>query len=100
MRLEPQGAGLQCRINCNLLPPCGFVAAAMYLAMVSSAQRDGELIADLAPGRSALRESQMVGIRGLTAANQTGLPDHISYVIAVPHPARLGQRQHTLIDRL
>ena len=31
--------------------------------MVSPAQRDGELIADLAPERTALREAQMVGIR-------------------------------------
>jgi hypothetical protein len=45
-----------------------------------------------------LREAQMVGIRGLTTANQTRLLGYMSDVIAVPHSARLRQSQHALID--
>ena len=36
----------------------------MNFAMVSAAQWDGELIADLAAECPALRKSEMVGIRG------------------------------------
>jgi hypothetical protein len=45
----------------------------MHLAIVTSTQRDGELIADLTPHCPALCEAKVVGIRGLTAANQTRL---------------------------
>ena len=40
--------------------------------MVASAQRHGELVADLAAERAVLREAKMMGIRGLTAADQAG----------------------------
>jgi hypothetical protein len=46
---------------------------AMDLAMMAPTQRHGELIADLAPERPALREAQMVGIRRLAAANEASL---------------------------
>ena len=49
---------------------------------------------------SALRETQVMGIRGLTTANQTRLLGHVSNVIAVPHAAWLWQRQGSLIDHL
>ncbi|HKM71670.1 MAG TPA: hypothetical protein VJX94_16715 [Stellaceae bacterium] len=45
----------------------------MKLTMVSSAQRDSELIAHLAPEGAVLREAKVMGIRGLPAANQAGL---------------------------
>jgi hypothetical protein len=34
MRLEPQRAGSYGRVNTNIFPPCGFVAAAMGVAMM------------------------------------------------------------------
>ena len=68
--------------------------------MVPSTQGDGELIADLAAERPALREAQMVGIRRSATANQARLLGHISDVIAVANPARLRQSQHALIDHL
>jgi hypothetical protein len=100
VRFEPQHAGRNGRINTGFPPPCGFVATAMHLAMVPATQRDSELIADLAPERPALRETQVVGIRGLTGTYETSLLGHVFDVIAVPNPARLRQRQHTFIDRL
>ena len=100
MRFEPQRAGRNSRINSYLPPPSGFVATAMHLAMVSSTQGDGELIADLSAECPALREAQVMGIAGLATANQTRLLGHMSNVIAVANPARLRQCQHTFVDRL
>ena len=100
MRFEPQRASLEHRINTNLPPPRSFIAVLVNLAMVSSTQRDSELVADLSAECPALRKAQVVGIAGLAAANQTRLLGHMSDVIAVPNPARLWQRQHTFVDRL
>ena len=66
--------------------------------MVSSTQRDSELIADLAAERPALREAQVVGIRWSSAANQTRMPGDRFDVVAVADPARLGQGQLGLVD--
>ena len=89
MRFEPQRAGGNCRIKAGFLPPRRFIAIAMNLAMVSSTQRHGELIADLARHCPALGKAQVMRIRRLTTANQTRLLGDISDVLAVPHPARL-----------
>jgi hypothetical protein len=48
MRLEPKRPGRDDGINSSALPPSRFVAAAVDPAMMSAAQRDSELIADLA----------------------------------------------------
>ena len=62
MHLEPQRTGAGGRINASLLPPRRFVATAMDLAMMAAAERDRELVADLAAERSVLSEAQMMGI--------------------------------------
>ena len=62
MRLQPQRAGGDGRIDTGLFPPCGFIATAMDLTVMAPAQRHGELIADFAPERAVLREAQMMGI--------------------------------------
>ena len=98
MRFQPLGTRRDSRVNPDLRPRRGFVAVAMELTMMAAAQGHGELIADLASERAALREAQMVGIRRLPAANQTGLSSHVSDVIAVTNPARLRQCQCALID--
>ena len=56
-------AGGDGRINAGVFPPCGFIATAVDLAMMSPAQRHGELIADLAAERAVLCEAKMMGIR-------------------------------------
>jgi hypothetical protein len=100
MRFEPQGARHNGRIYSYLPPPSGFIATAMHLAMMSSTQGHSELIADLSAECPALRESQVVGITGLAAANETRLLGHMSNVLAVANPTRFRQCQHALIDRL
>src|ERR1700730_17805572 len=100
MRFEPQRASLKHRINTNLLPPCSFIAVPMDFAMMSPTQGHSELIADLSAKCPAVRETQVVGIAGLATANQTRLFGHMSDMLAVANPARLGQGQHALIDCL
>ncbi len=68
--------------------------------MVSSTQRDRELIANLAPKCAALRESGVVRVRGLSTADQVRVLGDRSNVISVTNPARLRQSQYALIDPL
>jgi hypothetical protein len=92
MRFQPQHTGCDGRIKACGFPPSGFVAAAVNLAMVSATHGNRELVTDLAPEGSTLREAQMVGIRRLPAANEASLRSHVSDVVAVTNPARLWQR--------
>ena len=62
MCFEPERARDNGRIDLFLFPPRRFIAASVDLAMVSAAQRDGELVADLASEGAALRESEVVSI--------------------------------------
>jgi hypothetical protein len=71
MRLQPQRAGGNDRIDTGLLPPSGFIATAMDLTVVTAAQRDGELVADLSTECPTLRVSEVVGIRRTSPANKT-----------------------------
>ena len=57
--------------------------------MMAAAQRHGELIAHLAAECAVLREAQMMGIEGLTAANQAWLLGHELDVVLVANAARL-----------
>jgi hypothetical protein len=97
MGFQPQRSGGDDRIDPDFPPPCGFVAATVDLAMVSAAERDGELIADFATECPPLREPQMVGIRGLTAADQARVFGHLSDVLPVPNPAGFWKGQGALV---
>ncbi len=55
------------------MPPHGFIPVTMQFAMMSSAQWDGELIADLAAQCSRLRKAQTVSISGAPTADQASL---------------------------
>ena len=83
MRFPPQRTGRRGRIYTGGFPPLGLIAATMDLAMVPSAQRDSELVADLAAERAALSKAQMMRIRRLPTANQAGLLGHESDVMSV-----------------
>jgi len=47
-----------------------------------------------------LRESQVVGIRWPSAANQARLLGHVSDVISIPNAARLGKSEGAFVDPL
>ena len=98
MRFKPQGARRHDRINTRLVPPCRLVAGAMDFAMVATAQRDGELIADLAAERSTLRETQMMGVGWTSTTNQTRLLRDIPDVVAVADTAWLGESESAFVD--
>jgi hypothetical protein len=66
--------------------------------MVAAAERNRELIADLAAERSALRETKVVGVSSPPAANQAGLLSYKSNVVPVTQPARSWHRQYALIN--
>ena len=76
MGLQPQRAGSDGWIDANFFPPCGFIARAMGLAMMTPAQRHGELITDFAAERAVLGKAQMMGVCRPAATNQARLFGH------------------------
>jgi hypothetical protein len=60
---------------------------------MGSAQRYGELVADLSSHRARLSETQMVGVGGTPPANQTGLRGNELEVRFIAMPARLANRE-------
>ena len=73
MGFKPQCARRAGGIEPKLLPPRRFVAVTMNFAMVSPAQRDRELVADFTAERPVLGKAQVMGVAGLSSADQTGL---------------------------
>src|SRR5271169_2343539 len=100
MCLEPQRASGRGRIDRDLLPPSSFIAASMDLTVMSTTQRHGELIADLAPERPALREAQMVGVRGASTAYQTWLFGNKLEMVLVANAPRLRVDQPAFVDAM
>src|SRR5262249_10601517 len=68
--------------------------------MVPSAKRDRELIADLAAERTGLREPEMMGVRGLAAAQETRLLGDIAQMLPVAIAPRGRDREDALVDAL
>src|SRR5262245_3611311 len=66
--------------------------------MVPSAERDSELVTDLAAQRARLSESKMVGVRGLAAAHEACLLGDIAKVLPAAIAPRRSNCQHALID--
>ena len=89
MRVQPQRAGVRGRIDTGVLPPRGFITTAMDLTVVTAAQRDGELVADLSTECPALRVSEVVGIRRTSPANKTRVLGDSFDVISITNPSRL-----------
>src|SRR5260370_39478768 len=66
--------------------------------MVPTAERDSELVTDLAPQRAGLGESKMMGVRGLATAHEARLLRDIAKVLPVAIAPRRRHREHALID--
>jgi hypothetical protein len=49
MFFKPKDARRRARIDTGLIPPNGFIAAMMHLAMMPPTEWNGELITDLTP---------------------------------------------------
>ena len=98
MGFKPQRPGHFSRIEPGGFPPRRFIAGTMDLAMMASAQRHREFVADLAAKRGMLGEAKMVRVRWFAAAHQAGLLGDKSKCCLVPNPARLRQCERTLVD--
>jgi hypothetical protein len=96
---EPQRAGGPGRIEPEFLPPPGFIAVKMQLAMMPPAERDCELVADPAAEGAVPRKAQMMDITWLTSADQTSLLGDEAYMLAIANAPRFGMRQYGLVDR-
>src|SRR5436309_2343591 len=71
--LGPKLVSNTLRLDTELRPPSRFIAGPMQFTMMGAAERHRELVADLEAEASWLREAQVMGIRRLAAANDTGL---------------------------
>jgi hypothetical protein len=98
MCLQPQGASRGGWIDTSLIPPRGFIDAAMHLAVMSAAQRNRKLVADLAAKCRYLRKPEVVGIGGTPAADQAGLLGNRFNVLPVAKATRRRQCQYTFVD--
>ena len=72
----------------------------MHCAVMPATEWDRELIADLAAERARLRESEVMGIRGLAAADEARLLGDIAEVLPVAIPTRGSDCENALIDAL
>src|SRR4030081_2399026 len=70
----------------------------MVVTVMGSAQRYRELIAHLAPHRAELREPQMVGVGGASAADKTRLRRHELEMGFIAMPTRLADRELAFLD--
>ena len=86
------------RRNLHVGPPGLLIAMAVQVLMVRVAERDCELIADLAAERPVLRKAEVMRIRRLATANEASLRSHKPQVLAVPDAARLRQCRGSLIN--
>src|SRR6266545_5386404 len=72
----------------------------MHRTMMPAAEWDRELIADLAAERARLGKSEVVGVRGLAAADETRLLGDIAKVFSVAVATRRSNREDALVDAL
>src|SRR5262245_42453443 len=82
------------------MPPGGLVAAMMKLAMVGSAERAGEFVADLSRLRSGLCKANVMSVRGCNAAQQARLRCDKAQMILVADPPGLWKGEGALFDAL
>ena len=66
--------------------------------MMSAAERDREFVAHLSAERAGLRETEMMVIRGLPPADETGLRGHKFEMGFIAVTARFTNREHALVD--
>ena len=72
----------------------------MNFSVMSTAQRHGELVADLATKRARLHEGEMMGVRGLPTTDQAGLERHELEVPLVAVAPRFTDGEQALVDAI
>src|SRR5215831_3070450 len=72
----------------------------MHRTVMPAAERDRELIADLAAERTGLGESEVVGVRRLAATQEARLLGDVAKVLPVAIATRRSDREDALVDAL
>jgi hypothetical protein len=85
-------------VDAGVNPPSQLVACTVHLAMMSAAERHGELVAHLEAETAWLREAQMVGIAGLSSTDQAGLFGYKSKVDLIANATGLGKGERVLVN--
>jgi hypothetical protein len=94
----PQLSGDHDGIDAACLPPCDLVAASMQGAMVGPAQGDCIFVADSAAECTRLGETQVMGIRGPSPADQAWLRRHEPKVGTIAVATRFAERECAFVD--
>jgi hypothetical protein len=100
MTLLPKSFGDLQGIDLQIFPKSGFVPGLMNLAVVSAAERDGELVADLATERLRLAKAQVMRVSWLAAADQAGLGGNKSQMSLVAETFWLAEGEDAFVDLL
>jgi hypothetical protein len=86
------------RVDTGLGPPGLLVAYAVYGAVMRTAERHDIFIARFSAERAWLHKSDMMGIRGLAAAQKAGLLDDETKMVFVAIAPWRRHREYALID--
>ena len=100
MTLLPKSFGDLQGIDLQIFPKSGFVPGLMNLAVVSAAERDGELVADLATERLRLAKAEVMRVSRLAAADQAGLGGNKSQMSLVAKAFWLSEGENAFVDLL
>ena len=93
-RLLPEPKRDRNRVDVELPPPCGLITRAMKLAVMDSANRDGELVAHSVSQGTRLCKRQVMRIRRHSAAHEARLPSHELPVLLVAQANCFSQSTH------
>src|SRR5262249_5115002 len=94
----PQLCGDLDRIDAELLPPQSLVARAVELAVMQTAQRNREFVADLAPERGLLGEAHVVRFGRLTPTDEAGSGSDVLEMIFVAKAPRFSECKDAFVD--
>src|ERR1700688_3846218 len=85
---EPFGQGEW--LNVDNLPPCDLLTMPVQRTVMDPAQRDSELVADLAAECARLGKTQMMRVRRRASAHQARLGGYVSAMVLVAQANGLG----------
>ena len=98
-RLLPQLASGRDRVDANFFPPRGLFARPVQRAVMSAAQRDRELVADLEAEGAGLCEANVMGVARRAPAHEARLQAHEVAMLLVAIAPWLTESEQAFIDR-
>ena len=96
--IVPKSLGNRQWIDTQIIPPVDFLASLMELPMMDTAERNGELVADLEPQRPGLGKAQVMGIGWRAAAQKAWLRCDKSQMLSVAMASGVTKRQHASVN--